>query len=100
MFETSLKERHFTVSLKTSGFIFYLIAFNCRVSKRLEHEQEKSDKLSEIEKKHPEEHHVTNWVNWPQVNDMTQYKKSIWEGESLSEVNMGRDYPICEKPQP
>ncbi len=43
------------------------------------------------------EHLATNSVNWHQVCNMISYKRDVLERQSLSEVKMGRDSPICER---
>ncbi len=43
------------------------------------------------------EHLATNYVNWHQICNMISYKRDVLERQSLSEVEMDRGSPICER---
>ncbi len=40
---------------------------------------------------------ATYLINWHQVCNMISYKRDLLERQSLSEVKMGRGFPICER---
>ncbi len=58
--------------------------------------QQRAEKVRHFEKIQLGEHLATNSVNWHQVFKMISYKMDVLDRQSLSEVNMGKDSPICE----
>ncbi len=59
--------------------------------------QQRAEKVRNFEKIQLGEHLATNYVNWHQVCYMISYKRDVLERQSLSEVKMGRGFPICER---
>lgn len=62
---------------RTKKIIFISITITCKG-------QQKAGKVNGTTRKQQEEHFKTNQVNWQQVSNMTEYKKSILERWSFS----------------
>ncbi len=68
-----------------------------QISKKLARMQQRAEKARHFKKIQLGEHLAANYVNWHQVCYLISYKMDVLERQSLSEVNMGRVSPICER---
>ncbi len=73
--------------------IWYLL----QVVKKVGMGPQRAEKARNFENIQLGEHLATNYVNWHQICNMISYKRDVLERQSLSEVEMDRGSPICER---